>query len=212
MTRSLRSRLILGMFVGMTVLLVVAGATIYTVQRRQLYRPLDESLLSSATALTLLVHRGPPGYWFDSLGLERLSAGLTRRGALFQIWSDQPLDILPPRRPEGSAQERPGQLEPPPGDRQPPEEPLPDWEPRYGPPPPPLGEDSEGWPKRVPGEQVIRSPALNEADLPRLDTPTNQRVSSGSPCPTNHAGVRLRSGFNCPCTGQGRAGTPVLPW
>jgi len=51
MTRSLRSRLIVGMFLGMAVLLIAAGTTIYTVQRQQLYRAFDDSLLSSANSL-----------------------------------------------------------------------------------------------------------------------------------------------------------------
>ena len=80
MSGSLRSRLVLGMFLGMAVLLTVAGATIYTVQRRQLYRAFDDSLLTGASSLALLVHEGPLGHWFDTEGLTRLSAGQLRQG------------------------------------------------------------------------------------------------------------------------------------
>ena len=192
MMRSLRSRLILGMFVGMTLLLVVAGVALYTVQRQQLYRAFDETLLNSAKAVTLLVHPGPFGNWFDADGLARLPAGQIRQGAVFQIWSDQPID-RPPKRPgradvdDEEATSRPWE-----GER-PPREPLPmDWERGIGPegprgmrpppgrepwgapPPIPLEEMAEEWRRHAPGERVIRSDALGEADLPRLNAPAGR--------------------------------------
>ncbi len=214
MMRSLRSRLIVGMLLGMLLLLVAASTTIYTVQRRQLYRAFDDTLLNSANALALLFHPGPFGTWFDSEGLGRLPAGQIRQGALFQFWSDQPINIplappdpnadlnefgfrapgdleRPPREPGPSA---PGDLERParepgfrapddlegpprePGprpareDRRPPEpwrlDPnRPDLQVPRPPPEPP-----EDWRRRGPGERVIRSPLLEGADLPCLNT------------------------------------------
>ena len=79
--RSLRSRLIVGMLAGMTVLLIVASATIYTVQRRQLYRAFDDTLLSSANALGVLVHPWPLGLLFDYRGFSRLPPDRIRQGA-----------------------------------------------------------------------------------------------------------------------------------
>lgn len=93
MIRSLRSRLVLGMLLGLALLLAAAGTAIYTVQRRHLYDAFDETLLGSVNALSLLVHPGPFGRWFDSAGLERLPTGQIREGALFQIWSDQPINM-----------------------------------------------------------------------------------------------------------------------
>ncbi len=172
MTPSLRSRLILGMFMGMAMLQVVAGATIYTVQRRQLYRAFDDTLLGSANALALLIHPGPFGYRFDSEGLARLPVGKIRQGALFQLWSDRPIDTSSPRRGPDSGREDAGR----PGlawnDRPPPEPGFPGPGPPPGPfrflPPP---DETDAWRNREPGKLVIRSALLGEADLPRLDAP-----------------------------------------
>jgi signal transduction histidine kinase len=175
MTRSLRSRLIVGMLLGMAVLLLAADTTIYTVQRRQLYRAFDDTLLSSANALVLLVHPGPFGYWFDSEGLARLLTSEIRPGALFQFWSDQPIDILPPRPGPDSMPSEPGPPGPAWEDRPPPEPGFRGPEPPPGPPPfRPPPEDAGPLRGRAPGELVVRSPLLNGRDLPRLDTPSGQ--------------------------------------
>ncbi len=180
MTRSLRSRLIVGMLLGMFVLLAAASVTIYTVQRRQLHNAFDDTLLSSVNALTLLIRPGPFGNFLDSEGLVSLTAGRIREGALFQIWSDQPIDILPPRESPDSDPDLDLPPGPPPDDRPPREPPSPgsDW-----PPGPPHGrpprEPPEQWRRRAPGENesgpfVVRSPLLGGADLPRLDSPMDQ--------------------------------------
>ncbi|HVP10585.1 MAG TPA: ATP-binding protein, partial [Phycisphaerae bacterium] len=195
MTRSLRSRLIVGMLAGMAVLLLAASTTIYTVQRRQLYRAFDDTLLNSANALTLMVHPGPFGLWFDVEGLGKLPAGRIHQGALYQLWSDNPIALPPPpedetsrlealsrNQPMGEAPPLSGQgprqeserpLGPPPNRGPPPPEP-----PFRGPRPPPGGPASRPFfegPElelmRPEGQVVVRSPLLNGADLPRLDVP-----------------------------------------
>lgn len=194
MTLSLRSRLILGMFVGIAGLLIVTGATIYTVQRQQLYLAFDDTLLNSANALSLLVHRGPFGNWFDSNRLARLPAGQIREGALFQIWSNRPIDVLPMMSAGNSAEDESGRAEPAPEGRsfiwEPPPEPQPgpprDW---------PFGGMPEVWWRDAPGELVIRSPSLSGADLPRLDTPTDEPRFAGITMPDGSPGraVGLRA-------------------
>jgi two-component system sensor histidine kinase QseC len=182
MNRSLRLRLLVGMLVGTAALLLAAGATIYAVQRQQLYRAFDASLLSTAHAVALLIHPGPFGYWFDTDGLARLPAGQIRVGALFQLWSDQPIYAPPPRDPDGN---QPGGR--PWGPRYPGLEPPPDFDPsddeREPPPrPPPFG-GRRGEPEppedRASGMLTIRSPLLNGADLPRLEvTPETPRFET----------------------------------
>jgi len=88
----------------MAALLLVASATIYTVQRRQLYRALDQTLSTTANVVASLVHPGPFGYWFDAEALERLPTDGTHQRALFEIWSDQPLSVGPIR---GRAESQP---------------------------------------------------------------------------------------------------------
>lgn len=173
MTRSLRSRLILGMLLGMTVLLVSANSTIYTVQRRQLHRAFDDTLLNSANTLALLIHHGPFGCWFDSDGLSRLPAGRIREGALYQFWSDRPIGVVPPDFdpeffPDGKGPPGPGW-----DDGLGPE---PTRGPRPGRPPrDPLGPGGRRWPgENGEGVLVIRSPLLNGADLPRLSPPAGR--------------------------------------
>jgi two-component system, OmpR family, heavy metal sensor histidine kinase CusS len=219
--RSLRSRLIVGMLLAMVVLLLAADMIIYTVQRRQLYRAFDETLLGSANSLSLLVHPGPFGEWFDSEGLSRLPAGQIREGALFQLWSDQPIDLLGPRRgPEnemGDAglpgpppeddlagqngpspdEAHPRNLRPPPGERPPADRQAP--RPRRGPPEP----------RRRPeaGTLVIRSASLGELDLPRLDTapgqPRFERIALPDGRPARAIGIQ----FSAPSPPPGRGRT-----
>jgi two-component system, OmpR family, heavy metal sensor histidine kinase CusS len=164
------------MLLGMAVLLLAADATIYTVQRRQLYRAFDETLLNSANSLTLLIHPGPFGNWFDTEGMARLPAGRIQQGALFQFWSDQPIDIMPSRPEPDSAQEEAGPMGPPQGggppqDGGPPPEPL--FPGRPAPPDQPFlrppSEDMELRRGPTRAELIIRSPLLNDADLPRLE-------------------------------------------
>jgi two-component system sensor histidine kinase QseC len=168
--RSLRSRLIVGMLVGLAALLIAADTAIYTVQRRQLNAAFDATLLASANALGLLVHPGPHGVWFDAVGLSRLTEAELRAGALFQLWSDEPIDVPGPR-PEAPEFGPDG----PPG---PPEPELDEWW-----EPPPRGERGRGPGRSVPfGDpppgrartRVIRSEGLGEADLPQLE-PTSDR-------------------------------------
>jgi signal transduction histidine kinase len=169
-TRSLRSRLIAGMLSGMAVLLAAASTTIYAVQRRQLCNAFDEALLNGANSLALLVHSGPFGNWFDAEGLARLSAGEIRQGALFQLWSDQPIHILPPQTGPDAGQDAAGPMGPWDDQALPePAFPGPEWLP--GPPPPGPEGAPEEWPRLAPGVLIIRSPLLNGADLPRLDSP-----------------------------------------
>src|SRR5205085_538242 len=63
-TRSLRSRLIMGMLLGMALLLIAAGAVVYTIQRRELYRAFDSSLLTTANSVALAIHPSRFGDWF----------------------------------------------------------------------------------------------------------------------------------------------------
>ena len=176
MTGSLRSRLILGILLGMAVLLAAASATIYIVQGTQLHRAFDDTLLTSANSLALLIHPGPFGNWYDAAGLQRLPAGQVRQGALFQFWSDQPIDIPFPRGyPDGESNEEDltGTLD---HDESPPEPPFvgPEQGRLLDQPPPPssrlLGGGMETRLRSVQRELVIRSPLLNGADLPRFET------------------------------------------
>lgn len=173
--RSLRSRLIVGMLAGMAGLLLAAGTTIYAVQRRQLYRAFDDTLLNSANSLALLIHPAPFGHWFDSAGLARLPAGRIHQGALFELWSDQPIDMPPPRQDADYAPDEPGPDGPAWGDRPPPWPPFQDLQSPPGAAPFPgrsaLRQPPRG---RVPSELIIRSASLNGADLPRLDTPAGR--------------------------------------
>jgi len=197
--RSLRSRLVVGMLVGMSALLAAAGSTIYTVQRRELYRAFDDTLLGSANALALLLHPGPFGYRLDAEGLARLPAGQIREGALYQLWSDQPIDTMSRPRwvgrspDDGGPRDEDGPPEEgrPPGDMGLPGEPgarPPEWDDRPPPKPesrgrgprpdgfgrrPPLDE-RELWRGRETGELVVRSASLEGADLPRLEVPGDQ--------------------------------------
>jgi len=151
MTRSLRSRLIVGMFLGMSVLLIAADVTIYTVQRRQLYRAFDETLLSSAHALALLFRPSPFGVFFDSLGLSNLPAGRIRQGALYQFWSDRPIHV-PPLWPDpnfGGTEE--SATRPSHDDRFLPKPHLLGWDEPHGPPP-----------GRSPGESTSRRPGWGQ--------------------------------------------------
>lgn len=188
MMQSLRSRLLAGMLLGMAVLLVIAGATIYGVQRRQLYGAFDDTLLSSANTLALLVHPGPFGLWFDDRAFTRLPPDSIRQGVLFEFWSDEPF-TLPPQfrsetdRPEGVRGSRGGPWR----DRPPPESEFPD----DGPPSrPPMGLDFwlppalEEWPMDAPVEYgadafVLRARSLGGTDLPRLGaTPGRPRFET----------------------------------
>jgi len=194
MTRSLRSRLILGMLLGMTVLLIAANVTIYTVQRRQLYRAFDDTLLNSANALALLIHHGPFGCWFDSNGLSRLPAGRIREGALYQFWSDRPIGVVPPDLnpeffPDGKGFPGPGWddglgPEPPFSGMEPPRGPRPG-----RPPPEPPGPGGRRWPgEDEEGVLLIRSPLLNGADLPRLNPPAGRPQFQDITLPGNARG------------------------
>lgn len=184
---SLRSRLIAGMLLGMVVLLAAAGVTIYTVQRRQLYRAFEETLLHSANAITLLVRHGPFGYWFDVEGLARLPASQIRQGAVFQIWSDQLIGTPFPRRGDDPDEEdddfQPGRDDRgPPGSRQSGQQ-----APPRPPRPPPTFDDQSNEDDRDLGGYVFRSPALEGADLPRLEAPMGKprfaliKLPDGSP-------------------------------
>lgn len=177
--RSLRSRLLVGMLLGMAVLLVIAGATIYGVQRQQLYSAFDDTLLSSANTLALLVRPGPFGLWFDDRAFTRLPPESIRQGVVFQFWSDEPFSLPPqlhsesaPR--EGSPSSRAGGWR----ERPPPEHEFPE----DGPPPrhpmepdfwlPPMPEE---WPTDAPvaygaDAYVVRARTLGDEDLPRLGT------------------------------------------
>ncbi len=149
MIRSLRSRLVLGMLLGLAVLLAAAGTAIYTVQRRHLYDAFDETLLGSVNALSLLVHPGPFGRWFDSAGLERLPTGQFREGALFQIWSDQPINLPPSGADSDTEADDEGAPEPFRED----DHPLPDEPPRFD------------------------EPFLDDDGLPRDESPARERGS-----------------------------------
>lgn len=210
MMRSLRSRLIVGMLLGMALLLVAADTTIYTVQRRQLYRAFDETLLTSANSLALLIHRGPFGIWFDSEGLTRLPAGRVREGALFQFWSDQPIDQRPPRPGPDSSEPERSTTRPFPDDRPSPEPWFagpggPDGPPPFGPPPEPPRE----WPAPTEagtGVFVFRSSSLNGGDLPRLDAlPRHPRFEEVSlPDGTSARAVGLQFQLSTPEPGPRR--------
>ena len=211
MTRSLRSRLIVGMFLGMAVLLIAAGTTIYTVQRQQLYRAFDDSLLSSANSLALLIHPGPFGYWFDSEGLARLPAGQIRQGALFQLWSDQPIDVPPLRPGTDSRPSQPDSTRPAQDDRPPWEPGSPGPEPPPGPrpfrPPPEL---SEYWPGRARGELVVRSASLGGADLPRLAALPGQPGVKELAMPDGTRGRAVGGQFPPPMPGLGPRRLPPV--
>ena len=197
MTRSLRSRLIVGMLLGMAVLLSAASTTIYTIQRQQLYRAFDDTLLNSANALALLVHSGPFGIMFDDMGLAKLPSGRIHQGALYQLWSDQPFKAAPPPRDLLSMlkdlwRDRSMDKPPPRHGRKPKHEEddfgRPPWddgpgrdESFHGPKPPPGDSPSrpphdkpEPWQGRGQGSFVVRSPLLNGGDLPRLDAPVGR--------------------------------------
>jgi two-component system sensor histidine kinase QseC len=201
MTRSLRSRLIVGMFLGMAVLLAAAGTTIYTIQRRQLYRAFDETLLNSANALVLLLHASPFGNLFDAEGLARLPAGQIREGALFQLWSDQPI-ALPP---EG------GWL---PDEHPSPEPGVPgaDWGP--GPPRGPPPRESADWRRwreaeaNGDGSFVFRSDQLGGADLPRLGPPGSQPRFERISLPDGTPGRAVGFQFQLPTRGPWPRRTP----
>jgi signal transduction histidine kinase len=206
MMRSLRSRLIVGMLLGMAVLLAAAGVTTYTVQRRQLYRAFDDSLLSSANALAFLVHPGPFGYRFESEELTRMPAGRIRQGILFQFWSDQPIDSSPfPIRPESE----PRKFGPPgrePGDGPSPEPPVSRSEP---PPQRPRRGEPEDWPGRAPGELVVRSPLLSGADLPRLDAGGGQPQFADITMPDGTRGRAAGLEFELPARALGPLRIPA---
>ena len=196
MMRSLRSRLMVGMLLGMAVLLLAAGTTIYTIQRQQLYRAFDETLQNSANSLALLIHPGPLGNWFDADGLARLPAGQIRQGALFQLWSDQPIDVPPPRQEPDAGPNEAGARGPDRDDHPPPE-------PRFAGP----GRPPSPWPffapnmpfepgrRRAPGVLVVRSASLGEADLPRLDTPPGQPHFKNIPLPSGARGRAIGVAF-----------------
>ena len=185
MRPSLRSRLILRIFLAITVLLVAAGGTIYTVQRQQLYNAFDDSLLNTANSIALLVRDGPHGNWFDTEALKKLSAGSIREGAVYQIWSDRPIDIPPSMPTEVSGE----------GGFSPAIEPRdsPSWEnndePDQGPfhmLPPPHHDDRDGnWKNTEHGELVIRSPSLEAADLPHLMTTQGKPLFKAMVMPDN---------------------------
>lgn len=154
MIRSLRSRLVLGMLLGLAVLLAAAGTAIYTVQRRHLYDAFDETLLGSVNALSLLVHPGPFGRWFDNAGLERLPTGQIRAGALFQIWSDQPINLPPSWDDSGADADQEGASESLGEDRGwGDDRPSPDGPPRFDEP----FFDDEGFPRDEPPPRERRS-------------------------------------------------------
>lgn len=182
MIRSLRARLILGTMLGMAALLLAAGMTIYTVQRRHLTRAFDKSLLGSANSLVLLIHHRTPEFWFDFKELAALPDGQIRQGALFQFWSNYPIDLSSPmsRLDFPGGDRGPGWDEPPwfdsfdgpggpPSRRGPPREPPDLRDPRD------LREPPEPRRRRTASTNttepcVIRSPSLNGVDLPRLDS------------------------------------------
>ncbi len=197
MMRSLRSRLIVGMLLGMAVLLIAADIIIYSVQRRQLYRAFDDTLLSSANSLTLLMHPGPHGLlWFDSEGLARLPADRIRQGALFQFWSSRRIQSSPFKPDPNLMEDMPG----PPGHRrrEPPSSRLPlilpglDWPP--GPPPfEPPDDAFEPRPPLAPQEPntgafTVRSTTLNGVDLPRLEASLGQPRYERMPLPGGGVG------------------------
>ncbi len=188
MRPSLRSRLILGIFLTITALLVAAGATIYTVQRQQLYCVFDDSLLNTANSIALLVRDGPHGNWFDTEALKKLSAGSIREGAIYQIWSDRPIDV-PPSRFEGFSEgDEFGPAAEPYG--------IPSWENEVEPDserfhmlrPPPADGRGGDWETAEHGNLVIRSPLLEEVDLPRIRTTQGKPVFQATIMPDNSRG------------------------
>jgi signal transduction histidine kinase len=221
MMQSLRSRLIVGMLLGMAVLLVAAGATIYVVQRRQLQRAFDDALLGAANSLTLLVHPGPFGHWFDTNGLERLPVVQAGVGILFQMWSDQPIDVPAPRstfddEPEDTGRPGPSRDEdfhpddpPPPAGRRPGET----W-PRHGDDPatpsaapPPRGPREPRW-EPWSRKRVIRSAALGELDLPRLETAIGGSRFAAITLPDGRPGRAVGVQFRVPHLLPGPRRTP----
>jgi len=176
--RSLRSRLIVGMLLGMAVLLVSANMILYAVQRRQLYRAFDDTVLSSANALVLLIHHGSPDFWFDFEELANLPAGRIHHGALFQFWSSYPISVSSSRNRPGPGGGEPPPPRPRPDDSDPPDEFRGRNEPpgaRRGPPRDRPGQ-RRGDPTDDPdgGVYVIRSPLLVDADLPRIQALAGQ--------------------------------------
>lgn len=150
--RSLQSRLLIGMLVGMVVVLGVTGTAIYAAQRHHMLRGLDDMLLGGLGVLTTLVRVEPHGIEFRLDELSNLPPSELRGELFFQIWSDDltqepwpPEAFRPPPPPPGP---------PPPSERL-------GWRPRFS---------EEDDPQRF----TIRSPALGTADLPRIDTPLRE--------------------------------------
>jgi len=219
--QSLRSRLIVGMLVGMAVLQVAAGTTIYVVQRRQLQRAFDDALLGAANSLTLLVHPGPFGHWFDTNGLERLPVVQAGVGILFQMWSDQPIDMPAPRPSFDGGPEDAGRLGPSrdedihPDDRPPSagRRPGETWPRRVDDPPPPSAEPSPRGPREPrwepwSRERVIRSAALGELDLPRLETAIGKSRFAAITLPDGRPGRAVGVQFRVPHLLPGPRRTP----
>ena len=206
MIRSLRARLMGGMLLGMAVLLAIASAAVYAVQRQQLYQAFDDTLVNSANSLAVLIHPGPAGYWFDPEAPTRLPAGQLRPGAVFQLWSDQPIDILPPRLEPDDSPVDSGAPGPPLGDRPPsPAFTGPD-APSGAPPPPRPPEPLEGPWWRPQGELVVRSPLLNGADLPRLEAREGRSRFQNITMPDGASGRAVGFQFQMPRRGFGPAG------
>ncbi len=198
MTRSLRSRLMFGMLLSIAVLLAIVDITIYTIQRRQLLRAFDDTLQNSANALALLVQPGPFGFRFDAEGLTRFPAGRIREGALYQFWSDQLIDILPPAGPgetaeqlvhtSGFSQESDWPIPLEPGGLQPVHPPLEPQDPRQSP--------DFVWGGRQ--TLVVRSPALGENNLPRIEARNDRPRFEFITLPDGRAGRAVAMALQLP--------------
>ena len=116
---------------------------------------------------------------------------------MFQIWSDQPIDVLPAMSDGDSEQSEDDDTGPEPGRRHPPDPWFHVQRPPGPPPPGPPGPGApEDRPRSTTGELVIRSSALAGADLPRLDAPAGrprfETITLPDGSPGRAAGLRLQ--------------------
>lgn len=185
MRNSLRARLVMGMVLGLVVLLAGAGIAIHELQRRQLYRAFDASLLSNVHALTALLHRGPPGLMFHTDDLTRLPGDRLHSPPLFQIWSSDPIDLpgIGPRFGNDAPGPFPGPPNAPPGH---PQDHQPSW-PTDAPDADTAAIATAEDSAVVYGDtrKVVRARTLESADLPRLGPADEPNPVFGSICLPN---------------------------